>query len=56
VTNSTPPLEQRGEHSRRSPRRIRREQRPGALVRQGEVVRILDRDVQIAQIVPIDRP
>ena len=27
-----------------------------ALVRRGEVVRILDRDVPIAQIVPIDRP
>ena len=27
-----------------------------ALVRKGEVVRILDRDVPIAQIVPIDRP
>jgi len=27
-----------------------------ALVRKGEVVRILDRDVPVAQIVPIDRP
>jgi antitoxin (DNA-binding transcriptional repressor) of toxin-antitoxin stability system len=27
-----------------------------ALVRKGEVVRILDRNVPIAQIVPIDRP
>lgn len=27
-----------------------------ALVRRGEVIRILDRDVPVAQIVPIDRP
>ena len=27
-----------------------------ALVKRGEVVRILDRDVPVAQIVPIDRP
>ena len=27
-----------------------------ALVKRGEVVRILDRDIPIAQIVPIDRP
>jgi prevent-host-death family protein len=27
-----------------------------ALVRRGEVVRILDRNVPVAQIVPIDRP
>jgi prevent-host-death family protein len=27
-----------------------------ALVRKGEVVRILDRNVPVAQIVPIDRP
>ncbi len=27
-----------------------------ALVRKGEVIRILDRDVPVAQIVPIDRP
>jgi antitoxin (DNA-binding transcriptional repressor) of toxin-antitoxin stability system len=27
-----------------------------ALVRKGEIVRILDRDVPVAQIVPIDRP